>query len=139
MMLAAKIYLTVVALWGVLLAPLSMYTCFGLTRPNSKGPPGVGEWSLAIGIGLGMLVLHAGFIAAPLALGGTWHRTALYWMLPGAGIAALILLADCRWLILGLFYEKPGGAPSLARGGTGLVIVGGLYLLPAVVMWLTRP
>lgn len=137
-MLWAKIYLALPAVTGVLFALVSVYAFFGMTRPNAKGPITTAEWAMAIGFGLIVLVLHTGYIMAPFAIGKSWHRTALWWMLPLAGIVAIVMLANLRWYIPGLFGARQEGAP-MAPGGMKLIFGTVWYILPVALMWATRP
>jgi len=137
-MLAAKIYLALPAITGVLIALIAVYAFFGMTRPNAKGPITAAEWAMAIGLGLIVLLLHAGYIGAPLAIGTSRHRTALWWMLPLASIIAIILVFNLRWYIGGL-RGKASHAEPMFRGALGLSFGVVWYVLPVLVMWLTRP
>jgi hypothetical protein len=138
-MLAAKIYLALPAITGVLFSLMAVYTFFGMTRPNAKGPITRAEWLMAIGFGVIVLALHAGYIMAPLALGGSWHRTALWWMAPTTAIAALLMLSNLRWFVPGLLWHKEISRDPLMRSARGLAFGVVWYLLPTLLMWLTRP
>lgn len=139
MPLAAKIFLFLPAVTGVLLSLVAVYTFFGMTRPNSKGPITWPEWAMAIGLGLIVLALHAGYIMAPFALGKSWHATALKWMYPTTVLAAIILASNLRWFIRCKLRRREVPGDALFRGAGGLTFGVVWYLLPTLIMWLTRP
>ncbi len=134
----ARILLALPAITGVFFSLVAVYTFFGMTRPNAKGPITWQEWAMAIGFGVIVLLLHTGYIAAPFAYGTSWHRTAPWWMVPTTVIAALILLSNVRWFVVGL-QQEPRNTDALLRNAKGLTFGFVWYVLPTLLMWATRP
>lgn len=132
-MMAARLYLALPALVSLFMAAALAYTFLAITKPNT-GPMRPLDWTWAAMVGVLVLLVHGGYLAAPLAIGTSWHRLAMWAMLPLAIPAAAVLLFDARW-VRALLSTEAASVRGVGRMGFALVI----YIAPPVLMWMTRP
>lgn len=120
-------------------AAFSLFVCFVMGMVFAAGPPkpGYNPWR-TVGIIAGiLLVVHAGYLLAPFWIGTRRGPWAMWMMVP---LAAFVLLAQAsmlRWLPFGPREGLSVGAAWL-KAGTTMAFMGGLYVLPPVLLWCFR-
>ena len=120
-------------------AAFSMFVCFVMGMTCAAGParPGHNPWRTVGIVAAALLVIHAGYLLAPLWIGtrrGVW---AMWMMLPLAAFSLLALASMLRWLPFGPREGVNVGA-AWARALPKLAVVTGLYGLPPVILWWFR-
>lgn len=85
-----------------------------------------------------VFAVHAGYAAAPWAVGTPWWRWAFWAMMPPAALAcaaaSVPILGAIRW-------TRPDGRSgwTTLAGGWPSALFAGLYIAPPVVLWINTP
>ncbi|MBX3363648.1 MAG: hypothetical protein KF866_02675 [Phycisphaeraceae bacterium] len=142
MPIASLAGLTGVYLWGVAVLALLVSLLAGLcllagstSRFNTR--------KAYLGITAVAVVVHAGYFAAPLAAGTSKWPWAFWSMIPLATCVLFALLASTYWPLRALVRSPEARGASLGglvhRVLFALVFLGGVYIVPVIVVWTTRP
>lgn len=128
----ARAYLWVVAAFMLLV-------CFVMGLACAAGParPGQSPWRTVGVVAVVLLAAHTGYLLAPLWIGTSRGVWAMWLMMPLAALALVALASMLRWLPLGAREGVDAGRAWLAALPK-MTIVLGVYVAPAVLMWIYR-